>query len=233
MIHIVIINNREQETILIKSLLSSQDDFEITGMGRDDYDALKLVSALQPDVAILDLRLETIGGMELTPLIKRRSPATAVILLAMPDDEKLVYAAINSGVSGYLLKNSDMDRLVPTIRIVHKGGCYISTGIAAGAFPDTPELVQYRDIYQNFLPLGEDNFVPSTFSRTELQILGFISEGQSNKEIAENLRLTIGTIRNCISTVMHKTGLHNRVQMAIYAFRNGLNHPVQPCPAKT
>ncbi|GHV37411.1 DNA-binding response regulator [Spirochaetia bacterium] len=223
MITIIVISSKERDKILINSLLSSQDDFEVAGLGRDGYDAIRLTQALQPDVAIIDFHLENISGTELIPLIKRRAPNTAVILLSPWDDEKHVCDAIACGISGYLLKKTDMDKLVNSVRIAYDGGCYISSRILSRAFRALSELTRYRKIYRSLFPPGETDLMLSRFSQAELRIIKFVCEGKTNKEIAEHLSLTIGTVRNYISTVMQKAGTRNRVQMAIFAFKNRLN----------
>ncbi|GHV64064.1 DNA-binding response regulator [Spirochaetia bacterium] len=222
MIEIIIINNIKREQMVLHSLLSSQNDFKIAGFGKDGYDAIRLTEELQPDIAIVDFGLENITGMELIPIIKRRSPNTAVILLSPWDDEKHVCDAITCGVSGYLLKKNDMEKLVNAVRIAHDGGCYVSRGMFTRAFMALSKLARYQKIYRNFFSAGENNFVSSHFSQAELRIIKSVCEGQSNKEIAENMSLTIGTVRNYISAVMQKAGTRNRVQMTIYAIRNGL-----------
>ncbi|GHT59025.1 DNA-binding response regulator [Spirochaetia bacterium] len=222
MMKILIINSNEPEQNFLNSLLSSQDDFEVAGLARDGYDALKLAEALQPDVAIVDFRMENISVMDLIPLIKRKSPNTAVILLSPWDDGKRVCDALACGVSGYLLKKTDMDKLVSSVRIVHDGGCSISKGIFSRAFTALSQQAIYQKFFRTSFPSGKNNAVSSHFSQAELRIIKFVCEGKSNKEIAENLSLSGGTVRNYISSVMQKAGTHNRVQMAIYAFSHGL-----------
>ncbi|GHT68762.1 DNA-binding response regulator [Spirochaetia bacterium] len=225
MIKMIIISSKEQEQILLNSILSSQDDFEVVGICSDGYDAIRLTEALRPDVAIVDFSVENITGMELIPLIKRRSLATAVILLSPWDDEKHVCDAIACHISGYLLKKKDMGKLVNSVRIAHDGGFYISEGLFIRAFMALSKMTMYQKIYRSVFRAKGNGSPSSHFSQAELRIIKFVCEGKSNKEIAENLSLTIGTVRNYISSVMQKAGTRNRVQMAIYAFSNGLTEP--------
>jgi DNA-binding NarL/FixJ family response regulator len=115
-----------------------------------------------------------------------------------------------------------MDKLVNSVRIAHDGGCYVSEGIFTRAFMALSKQARYQQILRNFFPAGKKGSNSSRFSRAELRIIKSVCEGQTNKEIAENMSLTIGTVRNYVSSVMQKAGTRNRVQMAIYALGNGL-----------
>jgi DNA-binding NarL/FixJ family response regulator len=223
MIKIVVIDEKESDRNKITKLLSSQVDFEIVGLGTDGYDALKLVSALKPDITILDFNLSYIDGAEILPLLKRKSPSTSIIILTSVDDDEHICKALENKVPGYLLKNTDMDMLVNSIRCIYRGGHYITPKIAAKAFHILSELMREKNKQKDITPSkGDSASFPLSISRTELRIMAFIGQGQSNKEIAENLCLKIGTVRNYISSAMQKAGLRHRTQVAIYALRNGI-----------
>jgi DNA-binding NarL/FixJ family response regulator len=223
MIKIVIVNDVEQEQNRIYSLLSNQQDFEVTGFGRDSYDALKLAEKYRPHIIIIDLRQDTIGGPELVPLIKRRSPSTAIIILSGRDDDEYAGRALSAGALGYLIKKTDMDKLADSVRAVHGGGCFISATITIRAFGMLSEITKYRHMVPAFSPAKSSaRTIPSTINRTELRIMAGIAKGGSTKEIAEKLRLKPGTVRNYLSAAMHKAGLKNRTQAALFAIENGL-----------
>jgi DNA-binding NarL/FixJ family response regulator len=143
---------------------------------------------------MINLWDRNIGAPEIIPLIKRKSPVTAVVLFTSKDDAEYLCRAISCGVAAYLLRPHDNGRLISAIRMVHQGYNYISP-----------------------------NITTKTFSIiTELQVISCVGRGQSSREIAECLRLRPGTVRNCISSSMRKAGLSNRTQLAICAFRLGL-----------
>ncbi|MDR1617878.1 MAG: response regulator transcription factor [Treponema sp.] len=221
MIRILIINDKEQDRNNIYSTLSTQDDFEIAGFGKDSYDALKLSTALKPDIVLVDPPEENKSKPGLVPLIKRRSPSTAVIILGADDNEDHVCKALSEGASGYMLGAVTGNELCNAVRIVYKGGCYITGGILERTFRRLVNLAHYRNIYNRFF-LSVKKHVPLNFSRTELRIISCIGQGQSIKEIAEQLHLAQGTIRNCISSSMRKTGSQNHTQIALFAIQNGL-----------
>jgi two-component system response regulator DegU len=194
----------------------------MAGTGKDSYDALKLSAALKPDIAVIDLPAEDGDKPGLVPMIKRKSPSTAVIILNADDKEDHVCKALSEGASGYVLGPADAGELCSAVRIVHEGGCYITGGILERTFSRLAELTHYRNIYHHFFPSAKKRTIPSCVSRTELKIISYIGQGWSIKEIAESLHLAQGTIRNSISSAMHKMGLRNRAQIALFAIRNGL-----------
>jgi DNA-binding NarL/FixJ family response regulator len=229
MIKVILIQTQQKKLDLILSLLKSQEDCYIAGEGKDDYTALYLTETCQPDVAIVDYHLGNVSGIQLIPMIKRKCPSTMVVLLSTCDDEQHVFEALNEGVSGYLLWK-DKINLVNAVRIAHNGGCYVSNGVITRVFSMLFEISRYRGIYR--IVSGFPEYRPvktgrlrTVFSPAEKQIIRLISEGKTNKEIAEILNLTSGTVRNYISAVMQKAGTRNRVQIAIFALKNGLLDP--------
>lgn len=227
MIKIIVIDDRGQERNRICAILSIQDDFEIVGFGKDSYDTLKLAADLQPDIIIINLREDNIDGPELVPLIKRKSPATAVIILNTHDegdDDMYASKAFSAGARCYLAKN-DIEKLADSVRMAYKGGLFINDSLITRIFGVPSKPPEYRNTYRNFPSVKKTGrMIPPNMNRTELQIMAFIGRGHSNKEIAESLRLKPGTVRNYLSSAMHKTGLRNRTQVAIFALVNGLTN---------
>ncbi len=225
MIRIAIVDDQEMVRDSLKILLSAQEDFQVVGMGKDGYDALRLVDGLRPDVLLLDIRMPIMDGVEATATLKAKSPGTAIIILTTFDDDEYVLNAIRNGASGYLLKSSGMDELAQAIRTVHAGGSLMTPEIATKAFRLFSELAKEREAPKGggtqASRLGADDF-PSELSRTELTIMTLIGRGLANKEVAAELSLSEGTVRNYISAILQKTGLRDRTQIAIFAVRKGL-----------
>jgi DNA-binding NarL/FixJ family response regulator len=202
--------------------LSAQEDFEIAGSGKDGYDALKLSAALKPDIVLIDLPGASGDNPGLVPMIKCRSPSTAVIIFGADDNEDHVCKALSEGSSGYMLDAAAGDELCNAVRIVSRGGCYITGGILERTFTRLVDLIRYRNIYNHFFLSVKKHAIPPNISRTELRIISCLGQGKSIKEISEQLHLAQGTIRNCISSAMRKTGSQNRAQIVFFAIRNGL-----------
>jgi DNA-binding NarL/FixJ family response regulator len=223
MIKIVIIDDQERYRNGMRMLLSTQGDFEVSGVGKDGYEAIKLVDSLKPDVVVLDINLHFVDGAKVISIIKYRSPATAIIILTSLDGDEYIQKAICNGASGYLLKSLEMEGLIEKIRTIYKGGSLMAPEITTKVFRMFSELTRHQDKPSDIYPLPAANRpLLSTMSRIELQIMGFVGQGLSNQEIALRLCLREGTIRNYISTLLQKTALRDRTQMAIFAIHNGL-----------
>lgn len=209
MINIATAINHYRETVM--ALLSEQDDFHIIGTGKDGYDAIKLAMIHQPNIMILDFNMEDITGPDLAPILKRKAPSTALIVLYSPDEENAATQALKAGISGCLLRDDILTHLAPSIRSVFYGGLYISD-------PARDWVLHYsgNDIQTNI------HSSPVCFTSTEQQIFYGIICGYTDKEIAKNLNMSNGSLRNCVSHVKKKTGLQNRTQITTYALLTGI-----------
>jgi DNA-binding NarL/FixJ family response regulator len=220
MIHIIIIDANQEDRKKLYKRLSRNKDFDIQGLGKDGYDAVRLVNSSKPDIVILDVNLDIITGLDVLPLLKRHSPATLVVVLATKVDDGQISKALGHGIAGFLLKDQDLDKLPAILRDIHFGNYYMNPRVSARMFHIFFKLPG-KDRQATFIS-DRVRPLPKEISRTELQIMNCIGEGLSNQEIAEYLNLRAGTVRNYISSAMHKTGVRDRTQMAIYALRNGL-----------
>lgn len=237
MINTIIVNAQKEDRDKITTLLSSQGNIKVMAYGKDGYDALKLVGSLKPDIAILDNHLDFIEGEELSPLLKARSATTAVVILISKISDNQLYRAIANDVSGFVSRDAEMDMLPGILKSISEGGCFISPLLAARVLHllsasdrkglDTHNVARRPPVKKPVRETGERKF-PSRedpmvyLSKTELRILTSVGEGYTSEEIAKKLGLAIGTVRNYISSVMRKTGQHNRSQIARYAFYYGL-----------
>ena len=239
MINTVIIDAQKQIRDRVASLLSVQENIRVLAHGKDGYDALKLVGSLKPDIAILDNHLEYIEGEEIPPLLKARSPSTAVVILTSKISDFQLYRAVTNEVAGFVLKETDMDTLPSILKCISEGGCFISPSLAARILHFLSMINRSSsDFYLSTdRPTGKtphkraDGKFSSRedptgyLSKTELLILTCIGEGHSSGEIAKKLNVTVGTVRNYVSAVMRKIGLRSRSQMVRFAFRYGLVPP--------
>ena len=225
----IIISSHKQSHQKIASRLSTEEGIIVLAQGRDSYDALKLVGAFKPDIAILD----TLDEEEIPHLLKVRSPSTSVVIVVAKISDYQIYKAALNEVSGFISKETDLDTLPMILNFVYQGKCFISPTFASKVLHLLGSF-NYKDIHDfatskypicteiTDIPAHSGEDPTDNLSKTELKILVEIGKGHTSNEIAENLGLAVGTVRNCISSVMRKIGLNNRSQMVRYAFGCGL-----------
>jgi DNA-binding NarL/FixJ family response regulator len=223
MIRIGIIDSHEEYRKELYSILNCQEDFEIIGLGKDGYEAVRLVDLSKPDVILLDVDLPCADGVKTASLIKARSPSTAIIIFSDVDDCRYIFNAFHNGVSCYLSRETTPDFLFQSIRMVYHGGSLIAPKFTAGTKRFFSAMVEYLPAYQN-RPLLQKEMprLPKNVSHTELRVIGCLGKGLTNREIAEHLELREGTVRNYISSLLQKTGLRDRTQLAIFSIEHGL-----------
>jgi len=214
MITIAIASDYQDDRAAIIALLKEQADFSVISIGSDGYDALKSATTQRPDIIIMDFHMKDIDSLELAPIIRRKSPSTALIVLCSPDEQNTVASALKAGISGCLFRQDGLNNLALSIRSVLYGGWYISKSA--------------RDLILNYFPPPTDVFPaeldisPFPFTPTETGIFYGIIHGHTDREIAKNLNINIGSLRNCVSRIKKKTGLRNRAQITIHALLAGI-----------
>ena len=214
-ISIFIVYRYDEDCKRILDTLSDQNDFRIAGVGKDESGAIIKSGRLKPDVLILDLPPPGMSGDEIAPIIHRRSPETAIVMLCNKDDENYAGLALKLGIAGFLLKEKDMDKLVPVIKIVFRGGYYISASIIIRVFSAVT--------FMNNFP---EQIIEKTgwmiLSPTERDIVTHIARGFTDEEIAKQLKLCAGTVKNYVSAIKRRTKLKNRVQIVVYSLVYGI-----------
>ena len=217
MIKVAIVDDQELVRESIYRIMSVNKDIQVVGLGSDGYDAIKIVDACRPDVILLDVKMPIIDGIEVALTLKHRSPLTNIIILSSFDDEEYIIRSLRNGASGFILKDSNLKDLVDAVRTVYNGGGILTPSVAKKAFSLFSNPPKEKKEPGEF-----DTILPKSISKTELQIIVSIGIGKSNKEIADNLLLQEGTVRNYISGILQKIGLRDRTQVAIYAIKQGL-----------
>ncbi len=199
----------------IRSLLETQEDIEVVAEASGGHEAIAKAAEFHPDVILMDLAMPDLNGMEATQQIKGEHPEIQVLALSMHGTDDYLFRVLESGASGYVLKEAEAAELTAAIRAVHAGGAYIYPSLAK------------RLIEQFLLRVGsgEERSSYDTLTVREKEILGFIGDGLTNEEIADRLSLSIHTVQTHRSNTMEKLGLHNRAQLVTYAARVGLIRP--------
>lgn len=195
----------------IRSLLSSQGDFEVIGETSDGPETLKETFKLKPDVVLMDIGMPNLNGFEATRQIKKKLPEVKVLVLTMYQDDEYVLQALQSGASGYVLKDVAVEELVSAIRAVNNDQYYLSPSISRTVI----------DAYLRKTEKGERE--PSDLlTAREREIVQLIAEGYTNKEIAAKLYISVKTVDAHRSHIMEKLDIHDVAQLVKYAIRKGI-----------
>ena len=195
----------------VRLLLDGISDIDVVGEAMTGEEAAALAESLQPDVVLMDLNMPGGGGIEATRRIVHTSPHVRVLVLTMYEDDDSVFAAMRAGARGYLLKNANPDELVRAIRVVGDGEAIFGPAIAR-------RLMQY---FATPRPPVPRQLFPELTDR-EREILALIAAGQSNEAIAEQLFLSLKTVRNHVSNIFGKLQVADRAQAIVRAREAGL-----------
>ena len=198
----------DDHTILregLAAVLNAVDGLEVVGQASDGTAAVGAFRDLQPDVAIVDLRMQPMDGVELTKALREQNPNARVILLTTYDTDEEIFRGLRAGASSYLLKDVDSTRLAETIRAVHAGRKEIPPEIAAKL---------------------ADHVASETLTPRQEEVLRGVAEGKSNLEIAKALYVSEGTVKAHVKAILQKLGARDRTQAITIAIKRGLVRPL-------
>ena len=193
-------------------LLLDREDMEVVGEAADGREAVRLARELQPDVAIMDIGMPLLNGIDATAQITRDNERIGVIILSMYTDESYIVRALDSGARGYLLKDSADEDVERAIRTVAQGRPFFSPSIAQSLLEDYLRLMRERRVQDSYGLLTD----------REREVLQLLAEGKSNKEAATILNLSPYTIETHRQNLMQKLALHNTAEIVLYAVRKGI-----------
>lgn len=206
---ILVVDDHQVVRLGLQALLSVEPDFEITGQAATADEAVSLVERLRPQVVLMDLRLPGRSGVEACRDIKQRWPETHIIMLTSYADDELVLEAVNAGAEGYVLKKVEGGNLVEVIRAVARGEAVLDSAV-------TQKLLAHVRQAEHEL----SGLAFRTLSEREIEVLGWLSKGKTNAEIAKLLNLSEKTVGNHVSAILDKLGVSNRIEAATYAVRH-------------
>ena len=221
MIKVLIVDDQELFREILKVVLSVSENIRVTDAVSGVAQALKSAEKDRPDVVLMDMRMPGMDGVEGTRLFKKRWPDIKIIVLTTFDDDDYIFGALKNGASSYLLKGSSISKLSESIRIAYEDGAIMTPAVA------TKVINQFSHMAQGSSRLQVDKEAVKDISKSEWQIIQTVGTGMSNKEIAQELSLSEGTVRNSISNILFKLGLRDRTQLAIWAVQTGaVNRPL-------
>ncbi len=203
-IRIFLLDDHELVRTGLRTLLTAEDDMEVVGEAGTAEEALVLIAELNPDVAILDVRLPDGNGIEVCREVQSRHPSVRCLMLTSYSDDEALFASIMAGAAGYVLKEIGSGDLIGDIRRVHQGVSLLSRALTADLFERLREEREAESRLTGLTP-------------QERRVLELIAQGRSNREIAQDMNLAETTVKNYVSNLLSKLGMQRRTEAAVYA----------------
>lgn len=195
----------------MEAILRQTEDLEVIGSAPSGEDAINAIQEQRPDVILMDILMGGMTGIEATRWIKTHDSSIRVILVTMEISKEYVSAAIKSGVDGYLPKDVDMETLLVAVRTVFQGGRF---------FNDAIMKLVFEDFYSSEKRKTSDFKLPNDLTKREYEVLGLVAEGRTNKEVGEQLFISVKTVETHKMHIMEKLGLRNTAELVRYAIKN-------------
>lgn len=195
----------------LHTLLSVYDDIDVIGEASNGEEAIQLVHTHQPDIVLMDVRMPVLDGVAATRKLHEAYPDCRVIMLTTFDDDEYVFEGLRAGAAGYLLKDVPSQKLVEAIRAAAKGESFLQPSVAAKVVAEFTRMSKDTVVSPTPTPLIEP------LSNRELEILQLVATGASNREIATNLFIAEGTVKNHVTNILGKLGVRDRTQAALKA----------------
>jgi DNA-binding NarL/FixJ family response regulator len=196
----------------LRLLLDQQEDFKVVGEASDGREAVELVTKHHPEVAVLDIGMPQLNGIEATRQIASQEPDTKVVILSMHQDEGYVLKALKAGARAYILKNSAEADLIRAVRTVADGKSFFSPVISKMLLEDYVRQIRDKHV--------EDSY--DLLTPREREVLQLLAEGRTNKEVANLLHLSVYTVDAHRGNILQKLNLHGVPEMVLYAVRKGI-----------
>lgn len=199
----------------LKLILDMEEDLKVVGVATNGQEALKLTEELEPDVVLMDIRMPILDGVAATKRICEMGLNTRIIILTTFSDDQYIFEALKAGAKGYLLKDVPSNELADSIRMVMRGGMLIHPEVAVKVVKGLSNPSKEQEV-------SAAQRQPEALTTREIEIVRLIGQGRTNKEIAAELYLSEGTIKNHITNILSKLYLRDRTQLALYAAQNKL-----------
>lgn len=204
-IKIFLLDDHEMVRRGLRDILSAEDDLDVVGEAGTVTDGVKEIVATKPDVALVDIVLPDGNGVEVCEAVRKFAPDVRIIVLTSFSDDDTLYAAMNAGASGYVLKRVGSEDLIGSVRSVHQGESLVDPRLTSRMF----------DRLRSDEPGDEERL--AELNERERQLLELVAEGLTNRQIAVRLHLSAKTVKNYVSTMLQKLGMETRTEAAVFA----------------
>ncbi len=208
---ILLVDDHEVVRVGLKALLEKHPDFEVVAEAGTAREAVEKTDSYKPDVVVMDIRLKGGSGIEACQEIVESSPDTQVIMLTSYAEDEMLFSAIRAGAAGYVLKQIGGDDLVRAIEAVGRGEALLDPAVTQRVFQEVRKAAR-----------EEEASAFAELTQQEMHVLQLVSEGRTNRQIAEMLFLGEGTVRNYVSSILSKLNVRNRAEAAAYAVEHNL-----------
>ncbi|MEA5596317.1 response regulator transcription factor [Rivularia sp. UHCC 0363] len=208
MINVLLVDDQHLIRQGLKTLLELEPDLKVVGEAANGQEAVKLAETLQPNVILMDIRMPLMDGVAATKEIKQKFAQTKILVLTTFDDDEYIKAALQNGAMGYLLKDTPSEELAVAIRAVHRGYTQLGPGIVKKLLTQFPATTETQSSPPPTL---------TELTKREKEVLRLIATGASNREIAQELYISEGTVKNHVTNILNRLELRDRTQAAIFA----------------
>lgn len=212
MIRLLLVDDQNLICQGLKAMLSLENDLEVVGIANNGQVAIEQVAALQPDVVLMDVRMPVMDGREATRMITQQYPEVKVLVLSTFDDDQYIADAMRAGAKGYLLKDMPSEELAQAIRFVHLGYTQMAPGLMEKLITGISAAPIQKTETQK--PAATDSV---QLTPREQEVLQLIGAGLTNRDIAQQLFISEGTVKTHVTHLLNRLSLRNRSQLAIYA----------------
>ncbi len=209
MIKVMLVDDQKLVRQGIQMLLESEEDIQVIGQANNGAEALDLAASLKPDVVLMDVRMPVMDGVTATQAFSQQFPKVGVIILTTFDDDEYIFEGLKAGARGYLLKDISSEEMAAAVRTVAAGGALIQPSITRKVLAEFSRL--------SATPAAKTVQLADPLTERELEVLRCLTEGLSNKEIAEKLVITEGTVKNHVSNLIAKLNVRDRTQAILKA----------------
>ncbi|MFW6287411.1 MAG: response regulator [bacterium] len=203
---VIVVDDDKLVSTSLKTILEAEGDISVVGMGHSGQEAIELYTSLNPDVLLMDIRMKEMTGLEAAEIILKKDEEAKILFLTTFLDDEYIINALNIGAKGYIIKQN-FEAIVPALKSVSIGQNVFGNDIVT----KIPSLIN-KSSYVDFSDFG--------ITERELELISILAEGLSNKEIAERMYLSEGTVRNSLTTILDKLNLRNRTELAIFYYKN-------------
>ena len=196
----------------IRRVLSFEDDLEVIGEAEDGEDAIKKTLELTPDILLLDINMPVKNGLEVAKELGEKNITTKIIVLTIHDGDNYIMEVLQHGTLGYILKDVEPEVLIHAIHVVNNGNAFVYPKIADRLFGAQENIIENISRYKNHHPKG--------LTAREMEVLGCITQGFSNQEIADSLCVSEKTVKNHLTNIFKKLKVTDRTQALVYVLKN-------------